>query len=156
MFTHPHRRRARSGRPALVLAALLALPVAGCDDPFGADAGGSAPTLALASPAAGQVIDTDSLVVEGTAADDRSVARVTFRVNGGAELAAEIVPGKQVAFRFVARGLRLGANELEVLAYDEGERVGVHRVALPPATPPRPPCRCAPPPTTSWSRATPW
>jgi hypothetical protein len=76
------------------------------------------------------VVDADSVVVEGTATDNRSVARVAFRLNGGPEQAAEVAPGKEVAFRFVVRGLKLGANELEVLAYDEGGRVGVHRAAL--------------------------
>jgi probable HAF family extracellular repeat protein len=129
MPTRHRPRRARTGRLAFALASLLALPLAGCDDPFGSDAP-STPRLALASPAPGLVVDADSVVVEGTATDDRSVSRVAFRLNGGAEQAAEAVPGKQVAFRFVVRGLKLGANELEVLAYDEGGRVGTRMLAL--------------------------
>lgn len=130
MPTHRRPRRALPGGLAFALAALLALPLAGCDDPFGSDGGGSTPVLALASPAPGQVVDADSVVVEGSAVDNRAVERVTFRLNGGAELAAEVTPGARVTFRFVVRGLRLGANELEVLAYDEAERVGVQKIAL--------------------------
>ncbi len=126
----PTHRRARPPAMALALAALTALPLAGCDDPLGSGGRGPTPRLALTSPAPGQVVDADSVVVEGTATDDRGVARVTFRLNGGAELAAEVAPGREVAFRFVARGLRVGQNELEVLAYDEGERVAARKVAL--------------------------
>jgi hypothetical protein len=77
MLTHRRPRRARTGGLVFALAALIALPLAGCDDPFGSGAGGSTPTLALASPAPGQVVVADSVVVEGTATDNRSVARVT-------------------------------------------------------------------------------
>ncbi|HEU0079765.1 MAG TPA: Ig-like domain-containing protein [Longimicrobiaceae bacterium] len=130
MSTHRHPRRARPGGPAFAVAALLALPLAGCDNPFGSDAGGSTPVLALTSPAPGQVVDADSVVVEGTAIDNRSVERVTYRLNGGAELAAQVAPGPQVTFRFVVRELKLGANELEVMAYDDGERVATRKLAL--------------------------
>lgn len=123
-------RRARPRGPAFALAALLALPLAGCDDPFGSGGGASTPRITLASPSAGQVVDADSVVVQGTAADNRSVARVAFRLNGGAEQAAEVAPGPQVSFRFVVRGLKLGANELEVAAYDDGGRAAVQKVAL--------------------------
>lgn len=123
-----HRRPLRAGI-AFAFAALAALPLAGCDNPFGSG-DGSTPRLALSAPSAGQVVDADSAVVEGTATDDRGVARVTYRLNGGAEQAAEVVPGREVAFRFVVRGLRLGANELEVLAYDDGDRVASRTLAI--------------------------
>lgn len=123
-----HRRPLRA-RIAFAFAALAALPLAGCDNPFGSG-DGSTPRLSVSAPSAGQVVDADSAVVEGTATDDRGVARVTYRLNGGAELAADFVPGREVAFRFVARGLRLGANELEVLAYDDGDRVATRTLAI--------------------------
>jgi probable HAF family extracellular repeat protein len=116
-------------RLAVAVAALAALPLAGCDNPF--DSGDDAtPRLSVSAPSAGWTVDADSAVVEGTARDDRGVARVAFRLNGGAEQAVEVAPGREVAFRFVVRGLRLGANELEVLAYDDGDRVASRTLAI--------------------------
>ncbi|MEW5931461.1 MAG: Ig-like domain-containing protein [Gemmatimonadota bacterium] len=126
----PTHRRPLRARLVFAFATLAALPLAGCDNPFGSDRDGSTPRLTLSAPSAGQVVDADTAVVEGVARDDRSVARVAYRLNGGAEQAAEVAPGREVAFRFVVRGLRLGANELEVLAYDDADRVASRRLEV--------------------------
>jgi hypothetical protein len=118
----------RTGRSGLALLPLL-LSLAACDNPSDPD-GRSGPRVALSAPAGSQSVDGDSVVVEGTATDRRTVERVAFRLNGGAEQPVEVTPGKSVAFRFVARGLEVGPNQLEVLAYGAGERVGSAGITL--------------------------
>lgn len=115
-------------RAMLFLPVLLALFPAACDHPFGGD--GSAPKVQLSAPAPDQVVEADSVVVEGTARHARAVERVSFRLNGGAEETVPVTPGRSVSFHFVVRGLRLGANELEVVAYDAAERAGKRKVAF--------------------------
>jgi len=123
MFAKPRRRLPTIGRSGLALLPLF-LSLASCDNPNDSDGGRAGPRVSLSAPAGSQSVDGDSVVVEGTATDRRTVERVSFRLNGGAEQPVEVTPGKSVAFRFVARGLEVGPNQLEVLARGAGERVG--------------------------------
>lgn len=108
----------------------LAVLVVGCRDSTGPGDDSRPPTLQLAAPAAGAVLEGDSVVVTGSAADNAGVAQVTYSLNGGPEQAVEAGGGTAVTLRFVARGTALGANQLAVHAYDQAGNRGSASVSF--------------------------
>ncbi len=86
---------------------------------YGSSGGANAaPSVRIAAPADGSALASPSVEVSGSASDDASVTRLTYRLNGGAEQDVGVTAGKALGFGFTAGGLRSGENTLEVIAYD--------------------------------------
>jgi hypothetical protein len=96
---------------------VLLLALAACDNPFGADGDRSAPRLTLSSPAAGHLVDADSVVVEGVAQDNR-----------GVEQSVPITAGREASFAFTVRGTAPGEHTLLLRARDEAGNAGERTV----------------------------
>jgi probable HAF family extracellular repeat protein len=62
--------------------------------------------------------------IAGTATATRTITSVRYSLNGGSEEPIAIEPGTQVTFHGVVRGLDLGANEVEVRAYNGSDSPG--------------------------------
>jgi glucose/arabinose dehydrogenase len=79
----------------------------------------TAPRVTLTDLGAGAVTEADSLLVRGVAEDARGVARVVAVLNDGEEQELHVDSGSvHTPFQFMARGLRLGVNTVEIRAYD--------------------------------------
>jgi glucose/arabinose dehydrogenase len=119
-------RRSRSISPVV-----LALLLFSCDAFTGPGADVDPPTLSLQSPQPNAVVESDTVVIEGIVEDRRGIARVAYRINAGSEQAVPVDSGStRAALRFVARGLALGSNEVEVLAYDASGNAGSVKLVL--------------------------
>lgn len=118
MIQHTPRlvRRMSAFAAILGLAALAA-----CDSSTGQAADSVDPQITLTAPAAG-ALNGAEVEVSGTATDNRAVARITWSLNGGAEVEAPITEAPSVAFSFGVT-LAQGANTLRVTAYDAAGNV---------------------------------
>ena len=97
------------------------------------------PTLTISAPDDGATQTQTSLSVQGTARDNRTVQRVTWRVNNGAEQTAVAGKAATLDFNFVTSGLVAGANTVEVNAYDAaGNRAKLSRTVNVAVAPPPP------------------
>jgi hypothetical protein len=89
---------------------------------------GVPPTVALAAPADGSSVNGTVVDVQGQAQDNRTVQRITWQANGGAEQAVAAPTGRSVTFNFAATGLVSGSNLVAVTAYDRaGNRTTASR-----------------------------
>lgn len=104
-------------RPVLIAGVLLAAASAACSDSTGSPPDTTAPTVRIDTPQNNSLTAAGTSTVSGTASDDAGVARVAYRLNGGAETNVAIATGPSVTFSFSVT-LASGTNTLQVLAYD--------------------------------------
>ncbi|HEV2148524.1 MAG TPA: Ig-like domain-containing protein [Longimicrobiaceae bacterium] len=90
----------------------------------------SPPTVRVESPGEGEWTGRDSVTITGTVTDDRRVTRLSWALDGGAEQAVEVTPGRTVSFRIAARGVGPGEHRLTVTAQDEAGTRGSATVAF--------------------------
>jgi hypothetical protein len=112
------------------LAALALVVLTACPQAETPDADTTQPTVTITSPAAGAVVATPSVTVEGGASDDVGVTRVTYQLDGGAEWDVPVTPGPSVEFSFAAERLLAGENTITVYAYDAAGNRGSASVAV--------------------------
>ncbi|MFC4639693.1 beta strand repeat-containing protein [Deinococcus hohokamensis] len=98
----------------------------------------NAPVLTVKAEATS--VTTNSAHITGTATDNVQIQRVTYKLNGGAESAVQgLTFSKNVALDFVVAGLKEGANEVVVTAYDTSNNATPKTLAVTytaPVTPP--------------------
>lgn len=124
----------QSGRKAPIRGAwlvLLGLAATGCDLMLDALPDETAPRIRLLEPSDSlpTVTPDSSLVVKGTAVDDRVVDRVTV-VTGGQERETTIAAGQAVSFQVQLQVPGLG-DSVEVRAYDAAGNRGTARIRAP-------------------------
>ncbi|CAH1207217.1 hypothetical protein PAECIP111893_02719 [Paenibacillus plantiphilus] len=91
------------------------------------------PTVTITSPKAGELLNTKGgpaavIQVEGTAGDNRGVARVEVIIDGGAPVMAESTNGFATWKKQVS--LLAGNHTIAVRCYDAANNVGTHSIAV--------------------------
>jgi hypothetical protein len=90
------------------------LAVAACDSVSPASLSG--PTVGLTKPTSGQVVNTNSVTVEGAAAAPATLTGLTYSLNGGASAPVSFTAGTSSTFSFTVAGLAQGDNIITVSA----------------------------------------
>lgn len=115
---------------ARAAAMLAALSLAACEDPAGPrppDA--AAPRVQIVAEHRSWATAAPSVEIQGELADSVGVVRAAVRVNDGAEVPAEVTPGKAAAVR-AAVTLQAGSNVVRLLGYDAAGNMGADSVVV--------------------------
>ena len=84
----------------------------------------SAPTVSLVQPVDGAGVTSANATVQGQAADNVGVVRVTSQLNGGSEQTVTTGTGASVNLNFTVSGLQSGSNSIQIHAYDAASNRG--------------------------------
>lgn len=88
------------------------------------------PTVQITQPSNNTTVNTDSVTLKGIAADNRSVTRVTYQLNGGPEQALTVSAGPSVMLDTSVANLAIGNNVITVNAYDAAGNKGSAAVSV--------------------------
>ena len=112
------------------------------------------PVISLSTPSNNSTSSTNTVRLTGSATDDVSVTRMTFKLNNEPEEPMSITPGSSVSFNHTAGFLSPGANTISIIAYDGNGNRSVSNVTVNygSAPPPPPPSGSGAAPTVSLSQ----